>query len=154
MSALGKILEREIDLISRFLVSLEEEQVALKTATPESLPKIHEEKSLLVDELNALEIERINQVGGDSQLTDRERMNVWIKAHPTDTQIETHWKKLIELASTAKQQSELNASLVKLHLEKTTQALAILTRHNQENTLYGSNGQAATFTGSRIVDSA
>lgn len=154
MSALSKILEREIDLITRFLVALEEEQQALKTASPELLPKVHDEKSSLVDQLNALEIERINQIGGSSQLPDRERMNAWIKAHPADIQIATYWEKLIELASNAKQQSELNASLVKLHLEKTTQALAILTRHNQENALYGSNGQAATYTGSRIVDSA
>ena len=154
MSALSQILEREIDLISRFLVVLEEEQDALKKASPEPLPKIHDEKSLLVDQLNALEVDRIREVGGAPHLADRERMNAWIKAHPSDVEIAVHWQKLIDLASNAKQQSELNASLVKLHLEKTTQALAILTRHNQENTLYGSNGQAATYTGSRIVDSA
>lgn len=154
MSALSKTLEREIDLISRFHISLQEEQEALKSALPELLPKIHEAKSLLVDELNALENERLKLIEGFSHLPDRKRMDAWIKGHPTETQIANQWQKLLELARSAKQQSDLNASLVKLHLEKTSQALAILTRHNQENTLYGSNGQAAAYTGSRIVDSA
>ena len=154
MSALGKLIEREITLISRFVTSLQEEQEALKAANPESLPTIHEEKSRLVDQLNALENERIQLVGGSANMPDRERMAAWLQVHPNEKTVAGHWKKLIELAQEAKRLSDLNAALVKLHLEKTTQALAILTRHAQENLFYGSDGQAATYTGSRIVDSA
>lgn len=154
MSALGKLIEREITLISRFVTSLQEEQEALKAANPVSLPTIHEEKSRLVDQLNALENERIQLVGGSGNMPDRERMAAWLQAHPNEKTVAGHWKKLIELAQEAKHLSDLNAALVKLHLEKTSQALAILTRHAQENLFYGSDGQAATYTGSRIVDSA
>jgi flagella synthesis protein FlgN len=154
MSSLGNILEREIQLISRFLVLLEDEQIALKTANPETLPEIHSDKAALVDELNALEAGRNQLVGGGSPLSDRERMHAWLKSHPGEKKIATQWQALIDLAHQAKLASELNASLVKLHLERTTQALVILTRHSQGNQLYGSNGQAMSFTGSRIVDSA
>lgn len=154
MSALGELIEREISLISRFIASLEREQQALKAAQPESLPAIHEEKSTLVDQLNDLESQRIKLVGGPSAVPDRERMNLWLAAHPKETRIAESWQKLVQIAHVAKRQNELNAALVKLHLEKTTQALAILTRHSQDNLLYGSNGQAAGYTGSRIVDSA
>jgi len=154
MSALAHTLEREIDLISRFLVCLDEEQTALKSAQPDSLPAIHDTKTALVDQLNALEVQRIKQVGGPAELSDKERMQAWIKAHPAEKQIAESWNNLIGLAHSAKQKNELNAVLVKLHLDRTSQALAILTKHAQENTLYGSNGQASTYTGSRIVDSA
>lgn len=154
MSPLEKIMEREVELISRFIALLEAEQEALKSAKPESLPEIHTSKETLVGELNQLENARIKLVNGPGALTDRERMNAWIKAHPTEKKAAGLWDQLLSLAHAAKQKNELNAALVKLHLEKTTQALAILTRHAQENTLYGSNGQASVYSGSRIVDSA
>ena len=154
MSALGELLEREISLVSRFVTALQDEQAALKAASPDALPTIHEEKSALVDQINHLESERIKWVGGPVGLSDRERMNAWLQAHPSETLLAAHWEKLLELAGEAKRQNELNAALVKLHLERTSQALAILTRHAQDNLLYGSNGQAATYTGSRLVDSA
>lgn len=154
MSLLDNTLEREIDLLSRFIALLNEEQGALKAATPEVLPKIHEGKALLVDTLNTLETERIKLIGGATSVPDRERMNAWLANHPSEKKVATHWQALIKLAQEAKQLNEMNASLVRLHLEKTTRALAILTRHAQDNVLYGSNGQAAQYTGSRIVDSA
>lgn len=154
MSLLDNTLEREIDLLSRFIALLNEEQGALKAATPEVLPKIHEGKALLVDTLNTLETERIKLIGGATSVPDRERMIAWLANHPSEKKVATHWQALIKLAQEAKQLNELNASLVRLHLEKTTRALAILTRHAQDNVLYGSNGQAAQYTGSRIVDSA
>jgi flagellar biosynthesis/type III secretory pathway chaperone len=41
-----------------------------------------------------------------------------------------------------------------MHLQQTSEALVILTRQAEQHTLYGSNGQAAQVSGSRIVDSA
>jgi flagella synthesis protein FlgN len=154
MTPLRTLLEREITLVSRFVAALNEEQDALKAARPEALPKIQEEKSVLVEQLNSLETERTLLVGGASEKTNRQRMLAWLAAHPAEIQIHTHWHKLLELAEEARRQNELNAALVKLHLDKTSQALAILTRHSQESLLYGSNGQAAIYTGSRIVDLA
>lgn len=154
MSSPDQIIEREIKLISRLVALLQEEQNSLKTADPLALPRIHEEKSVLVDQLNALENERIQMIGGPASQPDRQRMQAWLDAHPVETKVASQWQQLIQLAQEAKQQSQLNASLVRLHLEKTTQALAILTRHAHDNLLYGSNGQAASYTGSRIVDSA
>jgi flagellar biosynthesis protein FlgN len=154
MSALALTLEREIDLISRFLVVLEQEQEALQTAQPEALAPLLDSKTNLVDQLNKLESERIKLVGGRAELSDKERMLTWLEANPAEKKIAALWNKLIALALSAKSQSELNSTLVKLHLDRTAKALAILTRHTQENTLYGSNGQASIYTGSRIVDSA
>ena len=154
MSVLENALTREVDLISRFLVVLEKEQEALQNAQPEALTPLLDSKTSLVDQLNALESERIKLVGGSSGLSDKERMQAWLATHPAEKRIAALWNKLIELALSAKTQSELNSTLVKLHMERTAKALAILTRHTQENTLYGSNGQASVYTGSRIVDSA
>ena len=154
MSALNEILEREIEQVSRFLVFLDQEQDVLKSAQPESLPPIHAEKAATVALLNELETRRIQLIGGTRELSDRARMEAWLKSHPAETKSARLWERLIELARSTKEKNDLNAILIKMHLERTTQALNILTRHAQENTLYGSDGQASVFTGSRIVDSA
>jgi flagellar biosynthesis/type III secretory pathway chaperone len=155
MLAIGKTIDREIALVSRFLALLLDEQEALKTANPDALPKIHDEKYILVDQLNALEIERssLTALGGPAS-SARERMESWMAEHPAEKQIAARWQQLIQLCQDAKQQNILNARLVNLHLEQTNQALAILTRDTNESVLYGSNGQAAQYMGRRIVDSA
>jgi flagella synthesis protein FlgN len=154
MLALGKTINREISLISRFLALLLEEQEALTTVNPDALPKIHDEKYTLVEQLNALEIERSSLTPGSLASSARERMDLWMVEHPEEKQIAAHWQQLIQLCQDAKQQNFLNARLISLHLEKTNQALAILTRDSSDSVLYGSNGQAAQYMGRRIVDSA
>lgn len=154
MLVLSQTLERETGLVSRFVALLTQEQEALTAAKPESLPAIHEEKTSLIGQLNTLESQRNQLIGGTPTLSEKERMALWLSAHPAETKIAGQWATLIGLALDAKRLNELNARLVKLHLDRTTQALAILTRRSEENTFYGANGQASQFTGSRIVDSA
>jgi flagella synthesis protein FlgN len=154
MLALGTIIDREISQISRFLALLLDEQEALKTATPDALPKIHDEKIILVDQLNELEVERSKLTHGSQASSARERMDLWMSEHPQERQIAAQWQQLIQLCQEAKQQNIINARLVNLHLERTNQALAILSRDANESILYGSNGQPAQYMGRRIVDLA
>lgn len=154
MPTLGKIIEREISLITRFLALLLDEQAALVAANPEALPAIHEEKYVVVDQLNSIEIERSSLTPGSPASSARERMELWLAEHPEEKQIADRWRQLIQLCQTAKQQNFLNSRLVNLHLEQTSQALAILNRDIDESILYGSDGQAAQYMGRRIVDSA
>lgn len=154
LQAIQSLLEREIDLISRFVSLLEQEQAALAAAEPDKLPAITPEKHQLVEQLNHLESERVQAVGGNMALNDRQRMEVWLAQHASNSNTSQRWEKLLALAKQAKSLNELNNQLVKTHLERTSKALAILTQRAQENVLYSSKGQTAIFTGSRIVDSA
>lgn len=154
MSGITAITEREITLISRFVALLTEEQDLLKRGDAAALPRIATAKGPLVDQLNALESERRAALGISGEQKTREAMEAWLAAHPAEQTAAAHWARLLELAQEAKQLHELNAGLVGMHLQQTAEALAILTRKAEQNTLYGSNGQTAQISGSRIVDSA
>ena len=154
MSDVAAITEREIALISSFIACLNEEQECLKRADASSLPEISAAKIELVDQLNALEIERRSALGIASDTNTREAMAQWLKTHIEAQTAAVNWENLLNLAREAKQLHELNARLVDIHLQQTSEALTILTRQADQHTLYGSNGQAAQNSGSRIVDSA
>lgn len=154
MSGIAAITEREIELISRFVELLTEEQDALKRGDAAALPRIATAKAPLVEQLNAFENERRMALGIDGEQKTRQAMDAWLATHPAEQTAAADWARLLELAQEAKQLHELNASLVSMHLQQTAEALAILTRKAEQNTLYGSNGQTAPISGSRIVDSA
>jgi flagella synthesis protein FlgN len=154
MSDIAAITQREISLISRFVALLKDEQAALKQARASALPEINTAKNTLVEQLNALEIERRSALGIVGEENTRQAMTQWLAKHPENKSATVNWEKLLNFAREAKELHELNARLVGLHLQQTTEAIAILTRQSAEHALYGSNGQAGQYTGSRIVDSA
>jgi len=154
MSPVASILDREIKLVSRFLALLGQEQEALKSANPTALPEIGREKNLLVEQLNSIEAERNRALGEPYARQGKNGMLAWLAAHADATECGTLWQELLAQAQEARQMHQLNAGLLALHINKTNEALAILTRHNNDHTLYGANGQTAAYTGSRIVDSA
>lgn len=155
MSEIAEITAREIALISRFITLLNNEQEILKRAKPADLPEISAAKIALVEQLNTLEIERRSALGMTGDENPRKVMANWLAQHPTEQTAAVNWKNLLNLASEAKQLHDLNARLVGIHLQQTSEALAILNRQFSEQLpLYGSNGQSAQTSGSRIVDSA
>lgn len=155
MAEVSAITEREIELISRFVVLLKDEQDALKRADPSVLQEIGAEKTGLAEQLNALEADRRLALGITDDQNTREAMAGWLARHPEESTAAVNWEKLLELSREAKQLHELNAGLVAMHLQLASDALTILTRQSeQHHALYGSDGQAAPVSGSRIVDSA
>lgn len=154
MSEIAAITEREIALISRFVALLKDEQETLKRADASALPEISAAKIGLVEQLNLLEAERRAALGIVGDENTRAAMGAWLANKPNDQTAAVNWEKLLNLAQEAKQLHQLNAQLVGMHLQQTSEALVILTRQAEQHTLYGSNGQAAQVSGSRIVDSA
>lgn len=154
MDDLGAITAREIVLIGRFIELLKEEQETLCGANPEPLPEIGAAKVALVGQLNELENKRRTVLGiGDEEKT-RSAMESWLVANPSQQQIAHDWLRLLTLASEAKHLHEFNAGLVALHLQHTGDALHVLDSRRATDSLYGSDGQTAAPSGSRIVDSA
>jgi len=154
MSDFATITEREITLISRFIALLKDEQEVLKRADAEALPEIGAAKIELVEQLNSLEAERRSALGIASNEKTRAAMTEWLAKHPKELTAAVNWENLLNLAREAKQLQEINGRLIDMHLQQTSEALAVLTRQSERQTLYGSNGQAAQVSGSRIVDSA
>lgn len=154
MTTVAITLAREIELISRFLEILNKEQEALKKGDPAALPPLGEAKTVIISELNSVEDQRNRLIGSTTGSTGRSSMAAWLSNNSQTTHCSELWGKLLELASEAKRMHELNGQLLAMHLRKTGDALAILTKRNQENTIYSSDGQTTSYTGSRIVDSA
>lgn len=154
MATIAAISELEISLISSFVTLLNEEQEALKLGDASGLADIGAAKTALVEKLNGLEGERRSALGIVGEHNTREAMSQWLAKHPEEQTAAVNWQKLLKLASEAKQLHELNAGLVAMHLQQTSEALAILTRRAGDDSLYGKDGQAAQSSGSRIVDSA
>jgi len=154
MSNFAAITEQEIALISHFVVLLKEEQEALKQADAAVLPEISAAKIDLVKQLNSLEAERRLALNIADDEKTRAAMTEWLVKHPKEKNAAVNWENLLNLAREAKQLQGLNARLVDMHLQQTSEALVVLTRQSEKHPLYGSNGQAAQITGSRIVDSA
>lgn len=154
MSVLSEIIEREINLVSRFVAVLNEEQDCLKQANPAPLQDLSTSKASLVDQMNALENERMAAIGEAGKPSNRTAMENWLTHNSTDTLAALSWSKLLDLAREAKILHELNGSLVAMHLKNTAEVLATLTQQANKPALYGASGQAVQATGSRIVDSA
>ena len=154
MTDIAAITEREVALIARFVELLKEEQDNLRGVDPAQLPELGSAKAALVEQLNSLEDQRINALAMPAGDKPRAAMEKWLAANPEQLAAAVNWTKLLTLAEEARQLHHLNASLLAIHLQRTQEALAILHGRAASETLYGSDGQAATASGSRIVDSA
>ncbi len=154
MSVVAGILEREVNLVSRFVATLNEEQQVLSKGEASLLGEISAHKITLVDKLNALESERMAAIGHPGQRSDQASMKTWLENNVADSVATGYWQKLLELAREAKTLHELNAQLLDIHLKNTADTLAILTQQASQSALYGASGQSLAGSGSRIVDSA
>lgn len=154
MTDIAAITEREVALIARFVELLKNEQESLRGTDTDQLPELGVAKAALVEQLNALEEQRVAALAMPAGETPRAAMEQWLAANPTQRAAAVNWTKLLSLAEEARQLHQLNAGLVALHLQRTQEALAILNGRTASETLYGSNGQASAISGSRIVDSA
>jgi len=154
MPDLKAITQREIELVSGFVALLKKESEILQRAEISTLPEIAAEKNQMIEQLNTLEMQRGKLLKAATGESIRIAMARWLEAHPEEHSAAVDWKKLLDLASEAKQLNTLNSNLVKMHLNHTGEMLDVLTQQARKQSLYGSDGQASQLTGSRIVDSA
>lgn len=152
MHKLSDLLQDEIRLISSFNDLLANEADALRMGEVGKMETIVGQKIELVKQLNAAESLREQMTGVGS--ANRTGMEAWFAAHPAEKTARTLWQKVLELARQAKEHHELNGRLINLHLQRTSDALNILLQNPPSSGFYSSDGMSATYTGSRIVDSA
>ncbi|WP_434515334.1 flagella synthesis protein FlgN [Dechloromonas sp. ARDL1] len=154
MPDLAGILAREIELVSRFISLLDQEQDSLKKANADALQAITAEKMPLIAQMNSAEGERMAAIGATGQPGAKASMQRWLEDNTADAAVAKNWQQLLELAREAKALHDLNIQLVEMHLRNATEALAILTQPPESSSLYGASGQTMGSSGSRIVDSA
>ena len=152
MSALAALLKNEAALVVRFRDTLLREQEILRAGTSDELADINTKKLALAESLNTLGVERAQALSsGQDGAVD---MQAWFAAHPRETESIKLWAGLLSVAREAREINEVNGSLINALHQKTSEALSILTRSESDQSLYSRDGQAASSTGSRIIDSA
>lgn len=155
MSQLNDLLRSELAQVKAFIEALTDEQVALEQGDAEALPAIVSRKMALVQQLNTSEAERLREIGCVNQTAEKAQMIQWLAAHPQEVEAASTWQDILVQAAAARRQHETNGQLIALHLERTQEALAVLSQSAPADTkLYGADGQTAGPTGSRILDSA
>jgi flagellar biosynthesis protein FlgN len=154
MFDIAAITKQEASLVGTFIKLLKKEQDALKLGEVSALATLGEQKETLVRQLNLLEVARGETLGSAGHEHIPSAMKNWLHEHPEALEAAANWKQLLTLAREAKHLHELNGRLVAMHLQQTDELLGALTNQSRKNSLYGSDGQAAPITGSRLVDSA
>lgn len=152
MAELLEIVRRECALLNEFVAILGEEEQALVSGDTETLGSVTPRKTALVARLNQIADWRNQAMRGLGLATDTAGLDAWRRQ---GGESERAASELIGLASSARERNRINGQLIALHLQKTQDALQVLTGGDPGRQTYGRNGQSEpTRTGYRLIDSA
>ena len=137
MNSLLHLLQDEKQQVGLFLDCLRNEQAALVAAQIEELVTLSQAKLSLVDRLNDIESRRLSLIGHQNA-GDKSAMSNWFATHPEDAAAKTVWADILELAREARGLHQMNGELIRMHLENTQEAIAILLMvfHLRQNTFF------------------
>lgn len=154
MTSGQQVVTEELDCVCRFLELLQTENLALKSGELADLEEISRKKSTLIPELEAKTQARLAFFGVTNPTTAAQDAARWFAENPNEREARENWETLLKTAAKARDIHKANEVLVSLLLQRTNAALDILVQRQRDQTTYGSNGQATSPTGSRIIDSA
>ena len=151
LGQLAQTIADETEGLVAFIALLTDEQKSLQNGEIEALGKQSEQKSQLLLRLGRLAEQRNRLLADAGWPADKAGMDAL--AHTSDAAAQRS-QHLLYLAAEARELNRLNGQLIAMHLQRTQNALAILTRSQAGSGLYGPNGQTAARTGYRFIDSA
>jgi flagella synthesis protein FlgN len=154
MPTLAGIIAAEADVVSAFVLLLEEEQEALKLGNAELLPEIVERKAATVGKLAPISAARNAALAHAGFAADRAGIEAWLKKNPADKAVQQHWEKLQALAAEAKELNRVNGELIRLRMHNNAEILESLLAKANRQDLYSADGQTASAAPRRIIDSA
>ena len=145
VSQLHISLEKEIELVQRFIAILQAESTALANANhDDALQSTTEEKNRYADLLAQSATGRDELLKQSGYSTDRQGIDSAMADHPA---LQATWVRLIELASQAKQLNAANGELIELYLRHNQTRLNALRNLTGGGNLYDANGRARNFSG-------
>lgn len=152
MPTLQGTLTDEVASMVAFIKLLTREQHALTDGDTEALGPIGEEKAALVDRLNLYGEQRNKQLAAAGLGADRLGMEAWLAANPKDAAVRQQWARLKACVNEARELNLLNGKLIALRLQANQQVLGALLSTQNQNNLYGRDGQPTQLSGRRIID--
>lgn len=154
MPVLADIIAAEADVVSAFVLLLQEEQDVLKNGNPDALPPIVEKKTAATQQLAQLSSSRNVELRRAGYAADRSGVAAWMAKNPADQALRQQWERLQSLAEEAKELNRVNGELIRVRIQNNSQALEALLAAANRQDLYGADGQAAQTATRRIIDSA
>jgi flagella synthesis protein FlgN len=129
------------------------EQEILRRGDADKLPPLSDKKSALAERLGALLKSRESALVQGGHTGNREGMELWLGAsHPNP--LRDQWSRLLQLATTARAQQEVNGKLIAIQMQHTQQALTALMTASGRPLTYGPDGQQRLGGGGRNLGSA
>lgn len=146
----------ETAALERFITVLQEEQRLLINGDADAVLPLLEKKTALVAELSAAGQQREQALRALGVDINKAAMEAWFAAGVSDD-LQSRWKRLLELAQTANQINSTNGQLINTRLQHNQQALSILMNAAgglPDNDTYGPDGHKKQGPGSRTLGSA
>ena len=154
MRGLAEIIAAEAGVVSAFVLLLKQEQEALKLGEVDVLSEIIERKSAAVSELAPLSTARNAALANAGLASDRAGIDAWLQKQPNDKAVRQNWGNLQVLAAEAKELNRVNGELIGLRIRHNADLLESLLSQANRQDLYSADGQTASSTHPRIIDSA
>ena len=148
------MLAEEIRAVEEFIGVLKEEEGALVGANLDALLALAARKSEMSVRLNMLVERREAARQAAGMPAGREGMAKWMTAADKSGQGSKLWTKLLDLATQARSQNELNGKLIALHFQHNQRALKTLMSAADQAMTYDASGLQRGGGSGRLLGSA
>ncbi len=140
--------------MARFVALLKEERDALNSGNIDLLDALLAQKNKVAAELQVLAEQRNKELVARSLGTDRNGLEAWLAAHPSNQPARQAWSQVLLLAKEARDLNRENGELIQLRMRHNALALEALLGASRQPNLYGPDGQSAPQSNRRINDAA
>lgn len=136
------------ELITHLLEVLKREQASLVIADADAIEALMEEKSTLLQHINATVKNRYQALAATGFEANENGMVAWIKQQ-AKSEIQAQWAIFQKTLHQAKEINRLNGVLISKHFNRNQQLLNHLQGNSSKNDVYGKNGQTKSQSPSR-----
>jgi flagella synthesis protein FlgN len=136
-------IEHESRAVGRLVEILEQEQGYLINADIDQIQPLLEEKSTLLQSLNASSQERYQWLSAAGFTANESGMSEWLKQSSEDA-LQTSWLTMQQALFKAKELNRVNGMLINKHFTRNQQLLSTLQGQTEVDNFYGPNGQATS----------
>ena len=137
----------EARLVVQLLALLEEEQSALMSFQLDTIERLLDEKTQLLNQLGKLTHERYQALAGNGFESNEAGMKRWMDSNP-ESKTHADWQSFQHNLAQSKETNRVNGILVTKQFNRNQQILNALNGSGTGN-FYGPNGQAAVQPGMR-----
>ncbi len=143
-SELGHLLLTYRDQAGNLRDLLEAERRALESPEVDALLSISESKSRCVEEMQVLETQRVDICNRGGVAADDQGMHNLFKFAGDGTRLDALWRETLDITRVCRDLNSINGAISRVRQEHMMAALAALSGHEHQPSLYGPAGREET----------